>query len=85
MVMLQPWTSAAGACAAWRILGRVGLRRPRAIPDALSFIVMHKAMYDYTESILDGLVAPALSEAPRTPGVPIELAMRTDGLMAGSR
>ncbi len=68
----------------WRILRRVAPRRPSAIPDALSFIVMHKAMYDYTESILDGLVAPALSESPRAPGVPIELAMRTDGLVAGS-
>ncbi len=64
----------------WRILRRVGSRRPRAIPDALSFIVMHKAMYDYTESIRDGLVAPALSESSRAPGVPIELAGRHEDL-----
>jgi radical SAM superfamily enzyme YgiQ (UPF0313 family) len=58
----------------WRVLGRVARRRPSAMVEALSFIVMHKAMYDYTQSILDGLVAPVLSEGPRLAGVPIELA-----------
>lgn len=57
----------------WRVLLRVALRRPSATVEALSFIVMHKAMYDYTAKIVPTLVAPELVAAPVMPGVPVEL------------
>jgi radical SAM superfamily enzyme YgiQ (UPF0313 family) len=51
----------------WHLLARVITRRPSAIREALSFIVMHKAMYDYTQTLLETLAPPA----PSPPGSPI--------------
>jgi hypothetical protein len=42
----------------WRVLLRVARHRPGAAREALSFILMHKAMYDYTQGLLEELVAP---------------------------
>lgn len=42
----------------WHLLGRVIRHRPSAIREALSFIVMHQAMYDYTQSLLQTLGPP---------------------------
>jgi hypothetical protein len=49
----------------------------------LSFILMHKAMYDYTQGILEGLVAPEVIEAPREAGVPVLLSPRRIPVRAG--
>jgi hypothetical protein len=48
----------------WRVLLRVARHRPAAAREALSFILMHKAMYDYTQGLLDGLVAPEVVDGP---------------------
>jgi radical SAM superfamily enzyme YgiQ (UPF0313 family) len=46
------------AAFSWRVLLRVARHRPAAAREALSFILMHKAMYDYTQGLLEELVAP---------------------------
>jgi radical SAM superfamily enzyme YgiQ (UPF0313 family) len=53
----------------WHFLLRIS-RRPSAIREALSFIVMHKAMYDYTQGLLDVLAPPSNAE-PHPPSVPL--------------
>lgn len=60
----------------WRVLGRVLRHRPAAWREALSFIAMHKAMYDYTKGVVAGLVAPELVEAPQTSGVMVQISPR---------
>jgi radical SAM superfamily enzyme YgiQ (UPF0313 family) len=67
----------------WRVLLRVARHRPAAAREALSFILMHKAMYDYTQGILEGLVAPEVVEAPREAGVPVLLSPRRIPVRAG--
>ncbi len=61
----------------WRLLWRVGRRRPSAIPEALSFIVMHKAMYDYTQRVAAGLTAPTVPDRRPVPmPVPVTIDAR---------
>ncbi|HEX4983835.1 MAG TPA: radical SAM protein [Ilumatobacteraceae bacterium] len=42
----------------WHFLLRIARHRPSAIREAVSFILMHKAMYDYTQGLLKYLTPP---------------------------
>jgi hypothetical protein len=52
------------AYSSWRLLIRVIRHRPSAFREALSFLLMHKAMFDYTELVVDHLAAPELLPPP---------------------
>lgn len=47
----------------WHLLARVAARRPSAIREALSYILMHKAMYDYMSTLLAKLPSVAGAHA----------------------
>jgi radical SAM superfamily enzyme YgiQ (UPF0313 family) len=57
----------------WHLLLRVVAQRPSAVREALSYIIMHKAMHDYTQSILEQLVPPDVRPALTNVGVPVAL------------
>ena len=60
----------------WHFLLRIARRRPSAIREALSYIVMHKAMYDYTQGLLTSLAPPSSAERLPAPTVPVTLSTR---------
>lgn len=65
----------------WCFLARIIRHRPGATREALSFIVMHKAMYDYTQHVLATLRPP--DATPRHPATaPITVSLREPAVTA---
>lgn len=62
----------------WHFLARVVRHRPSALREAISYVLMHKAMYDYTQSLLATLEASRRVTSPVSPGAAVRESQPAD-------